>query len=100
MGRERDRDRDRDRGERERGRSEGKREQDHWEHTKSPKRKKLSSPIDDIENEERMGVRNIMKKGQPGGTAVKFTHSASRRLGFASSDPWCGHGTPWHAMLC
>ena len=20
--------------------------------------------------------------------------------GFAGSDPWCGHGTAWHAMLC
>ena len=38
-------------------------------------------------------------RGLPGGAAVKFAHSASVALGLASSDPGCGHGTTWHAML-
>ena len=31
---------------------------------------------------------------------VKFTCSASRGLGFASSDPRCGHGTAWQKPCC
>ena len=38
-------------------------------------------------------------RGWPGGTAVKFARSDSRRPRFASSDPGCRHGTAWHAML-
>ena len=45
-------------------------------------------------------VKNISYRGQPGGTALKCTCSASRGPGFATSDPGCGHGTARQKPCC
>ena len=41
----------------------------------------------------------INQQGQTCGRVVKFVHSAAAAQGFASSDPGCGHGTTYQAML-
>ena len=38
-------------------------------------------------------------RGWSGGSVVKFAHSTSAAPGFAGSDPGCGHGTAWQAVL-
>ena len=39
-------------------------------------------------------------EGQPRGTVVKFARSASGGLGFAGSDPGCGHRAAWQKPCC
>ena len=43
--------------------------------------------------------KTVKNMGQPSGTEVKFTVPLLRDQGFAGSDPGCGHGTAWQAML-
>ena len=45
-------------------------------------------------------LRIISLRGHPGGAAVKCACSTSAaRAGFTDSDPGCGHGTAWWAIL-
>ena len=44
-------------------------------------------------------LKNIINMGLADGAAVKFERSASGAPGSAGSDPGCGHGAAWQAML-